>query len=229
MNTTIKTLFIFSLPLLFISCGGKKDATENHSDSTATTAEIKNEIKYPRQQFIENAKTYEKKLHESKQLDRSTAIMAVKAFSDFAYSFPDDSLAPEYLFKGADIAKNALQEYQQALVYLKTITDRYPNYKLAGHALFIQAMIYDDNIKDSDDKAKNLYQEVIKKHPNTQLAKDAAILIKNTEKSPEQFIREIEKKDSNAKPKENAAKKEAGAAPRFVFPSILISDNSRIG
>ncbi len=210
--------------LLFSCSSATSDKHPKGPHATAAAAPSANRL-------IEQAIAFDKKVKEAKQLDRSTAIMAVKSFTDFAYAFPSDSLAPEFLFKAADISHGALQEYQQSLAYYRIITDKYPTYKKSAFALMRQAMIYDDYITDGDEKAKQLYEEVISKYPNSIFAQQATLLIDKLGTSAQQMIREFEHKNKiNTQPKEKANPgKEKSNAVRFVFPSILLSDDARLG
>jgi hypothetical protein len=212
-------LFLFSCS----TASSDKQPLDPHA-ATASTAPAASQLR-------EQAIAFDKKVKEATQLDRSTAIMAVKNFTDYAYAFPSDTLAPEFLFKAADISHGALQEYKQSLAYYRIITDKYPAYKKCAFALMRQAMIYDDDIEGGDEQAKLLYQQVIKKYPNTLFAQQATLLMDQLGKTSQQMIREFEHKNkSTTKPTESANPgKEKSNAVRFVFPSILLSEDARLG
>lgn len=58
----------------------------------------------------------------------------IKAYDEFAGSYPQDSLAPEALFKSAEIAKK-LETPELASLRFKKIAEAYPQHKLANAAI----------------------------------------------------------------------------------------------
>jgi outer membrane protein assembly factor BamD (BamD/ComL family) len=124
-------------------------------------------------------------------LDQGTAMFAMRCYDEYASYFPDETKSPEYLFKAGELA-NSLQLSQPALSYLSRVMSKYPNYKNAPYALFMQGMIYDDQLKDTAN-ARKMYKQVIAKYPESQLAKDAQASINNLGKSVEDLVREFEK------------------------------------
>jgi TolA-binding protein len=127
-------------------------------------------------------------------LDHGTAMFAMRMYDEYSSYFPDEAKSPEYLFKAGELA-NSMQLSQPALGYLSRVMNKYPNYKNAPYALFMQGMIYDDQLKDTAN-ARKVYQEVISKYPDSQLAKDAQASINNLGKSVEELVREFEKKQA---------------------------------
>jgi tetratricopeptide (TPR) repeat protein len=232
MHTGSRSISLLLLGVLLFSCDApvtsEKELEEKEKGAPASVA---NTSASSHDQLLLQAIEADRKIKEHPQLNRSTAIMAVKAFTDFAYAFPSDSLAPEYLFKAADISYSALQEYKQSIVYYQTITTKYPDYKKSAFALMRQGMIYDDDIQNGEEKAKSVYEEVIRKYPHTLFAQQAGMLIDQLGKSSQQMIREFEYKNkSSAKPKENKTNaKEKINTVRFVFPSILVSEDAELG
>ena len=55
----------------------------------------------------------------------------VALYVDFANNFPEDSLAPEYLFKAAEIQKNYLREYDEAIYLLEQAYEKYTDHPRA--------------------------------------------------------------------------------------------------
>ena len=126
-------------------------------------------------------------------LDPNTAMIAVKAYSDFATYFPKDSLTPDFLFKAGEIS-TANQQYTSALTYYQTITSKYPKFKLVPESLYLQGYLLDNFLND-DAKAKIIYEQVIAKYPSLPYASDAKAAINNLGKTDEELIREFEKKN----------------------------------
>ena len=95
---------------ILLSCGGGKNPS---SEMPAASKEA----------FQGRIDSMELKMEDSKSFDKTLAASAGKAYSDFAFSFPDEIKAAEYLFKAAEIS-SGLNEAQQAIVYYKTICER---------------------------------------------------------------------------------------------------------
>jgi hypothetical protein len=181
MNKTF--LFIASLSLLLVSCGN-----DNKTGTPENSA-----LSEGRPQYIERIKKLEAEMHKSMQLNDVTAGVAVTAYDNFVKMFPDDSLAPDFLFKAGEIT-TATKQYPQSLMYYQNITAKYPKYKLVDVSLYMQGVLLDNYLND-DAKAKIIYEEVIAKYPGSSYAMDAKAAINNLGKSDEQLIEEFKKKN----------------------------------
>jgi TolA-binding protein len=180
----IKTVTFSLIALALVSCGNTDEKQEQK-------VEVKSQMS--RQTFIDQIKRYEAEMHKSMTLNPNTAVIAVKAYDDFATYFPNDSLTPDFLFKAGEIS-TANQQYKQALTYYERITKQYPNFKLKAESLYLQAYLLDNFLND-DAKAKVIYEEVIAKYPDLPYASDAKAAIKNLGKSDEELIKEFERKN----------------------------------
>lgn len=124
---------------------------------------------------------------------------AVKAFADFAFYCPNDTLAPVFLLKAGQIAASINNLPQAQVCFEKCYTD-FPEFKNRGAAMFLLAQLYDEASQLNDEeKARELYGKIINSFPNTEWAKnanDARALIGKTD---EQIIKEFEKKNSKKK------------------------------
>jgi TolA-binding protein len=147
----------------------------------------------PREQYLQEIKRIETSMHTSMTLNKDTAESAIRAYLQYVVFFPKDSIAPDYLFKAAEIA-TASSKYEQALTIYKNITDNYPNYKLLVESLYLQAFIYDNHLND-DAKAKIIYESLIQKYPSSAYVNDAKAAIANLGKTDEQLIEEFKKKN----------------------------------
>ena len=79
--------------------------------------------------------------------------------------FPNHSLLDEVLLKKSDLFIEQ-QEYTKAIECLEKITSKYYYDILYDDALFYQAKIY-ENILGDNKKAKNKYEELLLKNPNS--------------------------------------------------------------
>ena len=143
----------------------------------------------------------EKALKNIKMLEASDSIFSPqnieatkRAYLDFANKYPDDDLAPEYIFKAAQRC-NVMAEHEEALKLFNSIIEKYPKSPRSEEALFLQGFIYENSIKDLP-KAQKVYLAFIEKYPNSDLAEDAKAAIKNLGKSPEEIFESFEKNDS---------------------------------
>ena len=116
----------------------------------------------------------------------------VNLYVDFANNFPDDSLAPEYLFKAAEIQKN-YQDYDKALYLLNQAYQKYTGHPRAPYCLFVMGLIYQDDIKDLE-KARIKYEWFLQKYPDHEFADDTEFLLENLGKSDAEILRMLEKK-----------------------------------
>jgi len=110
--------------------------------------------------------------------DPALANAAIKAYNDYANFFPKDTLAPEYLFRASDLAQGT-RNYKQSTIFLERIIEMYPDYRRHPEASFIAAFTYDSYLEreGGEARAKELYEYVIKKYPNTRYAEDSKALL----------------------------------------------------
>ena len=113
-----------------------------------------------------------------------------RMYVDYANQNPTDSLAPDLLFKAADISMN-MNNPQNTVALFKFIMKSYPDYKNIPTIMFLTGFVYDDQLKDYD-SAKKYYTEFLEKYPDSDFADDARISLKNLGKSPEELIMEFE-------------------------------------
>lgn len=179
----LKLFFSISILFLLASCGNN----ENKEQKT-----IAKEI--PREPYIAQIKMLEKEMLKSPEFNNLTADSAIKAYSDYAMFFPNDSLSPDYLFKAGEIA-TAAKKYKQALIFYQIITSKYPDFKYIKESLYLQAFLL-DNFMNDDAGAKIIYDEIITKYPTSNYAKDSKAAISNLGKTDEQLIEEFKKKNS---------------------------------
>lgn len=117
-----------------------------------------------------------------------------EAYVDFATKYPDDELAPEFLFKAGQRC-NVGAEHQRAIELFQQVIDTYPKHKIAEDALFLQAYVYENSLNDYE-KAKATYTKFITLYPSSELAEDAKYSIENLGKTPEQIFEEFDQKEA---------------------------------
>lgn len=111
-------------------------------------------------------------------------------YTDFAQRFPEDSMAPAYLFKAID--RNVKMGWgDRAVKAADLFLNKYPNDRRAPDALFYKAFVYDNQLND-DVSAGTFYNEFIQKYPKHPFAPSAEASIRNLGKTDEELIREFE-------------------------------------
>ncbi len=141
----------------------------------------------PRQEAIGEIEQLENDLFgEDGVLVREHIDKLITAYLGFAEEYPDDTLAPQYLFKAGDIAMNTNRS-NQAITYYGRIINEYPDYRKVPEAMFLQGYVYENNLGRLD-KAKSVYQEFLEKYPDNEFADDAQVSLKYLGKTPEELI-----------------------------------------
>lgn len=123
---------------------------------------------------------------ENGMIDRNRVDELIDAYVGFADEFPEDTLAPDYLFKAGDISMNTNRSRQAIRYYDRIITD-YPNYKKTPEALFLKGYVYENNLGRLD-KAKEIYEAFLELYPDNEFADDAEVSLRFLGKSPEELI-----------------------------------------
>lgn len=141
----------------------------------------------------------EAKLYAKPEMEMASANATIVLYAEFAKNFPDDPKTPDYLFKAGEIS-SSMRQGKQAIDYFNTVYTKYPTYSKLPYALFLQGYIYESQLNDTA-KARAVYEEVIRKYPNERIAEDAKASIDNMGKTPEELIREFEKKNQEAEKK----------------------------
>ena len=126
------------------------------------------------------------------QFNDSLATITITAYEQYAESFPEDSLSPEYLFKAADLYR-AKREFEPALDIYENIQTNYNDFSKVPQTIFLQGFVYDNDLKDMP-KAKERYEAFLTKYPDHDLAKDVRFSLAHLGKSPEEIIKEFTKK-----------------------------------
>jgi len=141
----------------------------------------------PRQDSIENIKATELEIFsENGMIDRNRVDELIETYTGFADDFPEDTLAPDYLFKAGDIAMNTNRSRQAIRSYDRIIKE-YPDYRKTPEALFLKGYVYENNLGRLD-KAKEIYETFLEMYPDNEFADDAEVSLKYLGKSPEELI-----------------------------------------
>lgn len=109
----------------------------------------------------------------------------------FAIAFPNDKMAPVYLFKGADMAR-AMGNTPKIMSLYDWVYTYYPKFEKAPLALFLRGFTLDSELGNFTE-AKKAYEKFLAKYPQDSLAKDVQFLMNNLGKTPDQMYKEMQK------------------------------------
>ncbi len=129
----------------------------------------------------------------STHINKHKVLGLIDLYTEYAEEYPDDTLAPVYLFKASDVSMN-LYRPVETIKILDSIMIRYPDNSKTPTALFLKAFVYEDQAKNYK-LAQKYYQLFIDKYPDNEFADDARMSLKNLGKSPEELINEFEKEN----------------------------------
>ena len=128
---------------------------------------------------------------KTEAIDKDKAIEMVRLYAEYADKYTTDTLAPEYLFRAAEISENANQP-NNAITYLTRIEENYRNYKNYPICIFKKAYIYENNLKNQE-KARQYYEKFIADYPDHELAEAANSSLMFLGMSDEDLIKVLEK------------------------------------
>ncbi len=181
MNKIKYLVFAFTF-LILASCGSDDNSAEQNRI-----------LKDPKAEILNRIKNVEDQMHRSEKIDNVIAGQALQVYHEYSQAYPTDPMTPDYLFKAGEIA-TAIQQYPQAYSHYKTISEKYPTYKMIQESMFLQASIL-DNYLNEDEKARVVYENLIKRYPTSTYATDAKAAIDNLGKSDADLIKEFKKKN----------------------------------
>jgi hypothetical protein len=110
-------------------------------------------------------------------IDFERGRLLIQQYEQYARSLPGDSLAPVYLFKAAEVARG-MRDFGLAIRLWAEVNERYPDYQLAPEALFLQALITEQDLQKPK-AAVPLYEAFLQRYPSHYLYKDARLLHDN--------------------------------------------------
>ncbi len=186
-----KSFLIFAMITVLVACNNSNN--ENTTDETTEMANANPFKGLNESEFDAKISDFEKMVFDSaKSMDIEKANQLIDGYIKYADEFEKSENSPEYLFKAAEISLGLNQAKKSLDLYKRVYTD-YPNYSKRPYSLFLQAFIYENNMKELD-AAKTLYEQFIQDYPEHDMADDAEYSLKNLGKSPDELIKEFEAK-----------------------------------
>ena len=124
-----------------------------------------------KEERINQIEDFEDSIFESAiAADPETADQLTALYVAFADKYPNDSLSPQYLMKGADMQSNVLHT-ERALELFDRVINDYPDFEEVPMCFFLKGNALELN--SQIDEAKAAYEEFIAKYPDHFMADDA--------------------------------------------------------
>lgn len=125
-------------------------------------------------------------------INKVSAQKYVDACEAFAIGFPNDEMAPEYLYRSAEMART-LKTYPKALSIFDWIESKYPNFEKTPTIVFLKGFMLENELNNKE-AARKVYEGFMKKYPNNDLTDDVKFLLDNIDKSDEEIMKMIDEK-----------------------------------
>lgn len=129
---------------------------------------------------------------EGTKLDTNKINTFVQNAEALVTRFPQDSLAPLYLFQAAEL-RHATGKWEEAITLWGKVDAKFRKYPRSPEALFMQGFVAENDLHDRK-RAVGFYQTFIEKYPQHPLSKDASVLMDNLKKgvSDQELIEQFE-------------------------------------
>ncbi|HLO90572.1 MAG TPA: hypothetical protein VK172_05340 [Lentimicrobium sp.] len=124
--------------------------------------------------------------------DTANLNQLIRDYTAFVNTYPKDSLAPLYLYRGIRVAMSMSDAKLSMKLIDKYIND-YNKTKSYPEVVFLKAYVY-ENLMGNYGRASEIYRDFIHAFPDHELQDDAQVAIQNMGKSPEELIKEFEAK-----------------------------------
>ncbi len=157
---------ILGTTMLLWGCSSKPKGIE-----TATEAQLITSLGQLESQLRQNSGT---------SLDTAKINTFVQNAETLAERFPQDSLAPLYLFKAAEL-RHASGKWAEAIELWGTVDTKFKNYQRSPEALFMQGFVSENDLQNRK-QAIRYYEVFLAKYPQHPMAEDAKVLIENLKK-----------------------------------------------
>ncbi len=177
------SFLVLTMTALFLSTACNNTANKNETKEL-NQQELQKEISSLEKQLFAELK---------QQPDQGETANLRDYYQEYAQRFPNDSLAPEYLFRSADLAVY-LKDFGSAISMYQSIAKKYPAYARTPECLFLTGWVYDEHLKKYD-LAKETYEVFIERYPESPFREAAEVSIQHLGKSPEEIMEEIMKKN----------------------------------
>lgn len=143
-------VLIFVFTLILISCNKRENELE---EIHAASAEMDSVLRVNEVLSVKH---------------RVMAEDLIQEYMEFANNYPEDSLAPQFIFKSA-MLYHFIPFYDKELETLELLAERYPKSEYAPQALVTAARVSEENVNNIEKSIKYL-QQIKEKYPESPYA-----------------------------------------------------------
>lgn len=163
---------VFSFTL-FIACGS------NNEEIVDTLSQ---------EALLDSIDSLDLSLREDLQPDTAKSNKMIAWCLEYANRFPEDSLAPVYMLKSAQIQINS-GEFEKGLATLDSIIELYPGFEDVAICQYLKGEAYEQN--QEYDKAREAYTLFVTNYPDHYLAPDTRKMLPLVGLSPEEQLQRV--------------------------------------
>lgn len=117
----------------------------------------------------------------------------IVSYANYANFCREDSLAPEYLMRRADLLRGS-GKIRQAITQFKDVHDGYPFYQNKITCAFIAAFLYETELNDRE-MAEKLYLQLIESYPESHEASVAKVSLRHLHETSDQLISRLKENE----------------------------------
>lgn len=144
----------------------------------------------------------EDSLFTKMNFDQRGAQGLFDVYKAYVAAFPTDSMAPEFLFRAASVAK-VLYDANQSIVLYDRIIQDYSYWERLPDVYYMKAFTIDSDLGQKGE-AKRAYQEVINLFPDHAFAADARVMLENLDYTDAELIERFKAMEAERAAEESA-------------------------
>lgn len=172
MKKTYYIVFAFCLSVL-VACGS------NNEETIDTLSQ---------ESLVDSIDSLDLSLREDFKIDTAKSNKMIAWCLEYANRFPEDSLAPVYMLKSAQIQING-GNFEQGLATLDSIIELYPGFEDVAICQYLKGQAYEQN--QEYEKAREAYTLFVTNYPDHYLAPDTRKMLPLVGLSPEEQLQKV--------------------------------------
>lgn len=127
-------------------------------------------------------------------INKLSAQKYVDACEAYAIGYPDNEMAPEYLYRAAEMART-LKTYPKALSIFDWIEEKYPSFEKTPTTVFLKGFMLENELNNKE-AAREVYNRFLTNYPKSDLVDDVKFLLDNIDKTDEEIMKMIDEKST---------------------------------
>lgn len=134
-----------------------------------------------------------------KELEEQKYVEAVALFDNLVTVVSSSEFAPQALFESAKIYHSEKipnlskeESMNKAIEYYKKLYEGYPDYKESASAMMMTGFILANEL-NKPEEAKVVYEEFLKKYPNSELVNSVKLELESLGLSPDEILNRLAK------------------------------------